>query len=396
MRKGWLFGGLAALALASALWANNGVVHLKDGRVFSGDVDESNPPQVTVTLDGVKEIFQRDDINSIEYPGSVDEQYADRMDKLGEHDITGRLAVANWARELGRYDLARRAAIEAMDIDPADSRASQLLHDIGVEAALHRGGPAPAVSSPVTAPAAAQIAPKPYLTVDQINSIRQLELRPDETFRVSFTHDVRQRFLDLGTTDTGSFKALSPVEQARMILDSGTTAMAVDVRIDSDPAALAEYHHRIQPRVIGGCTLGGCHNTVVAAGGFALFSGDESPEAWYTNYYLLQTYVRPATADGAPGKFMIDRTHPDQSLLLEYGLPRAQAKSPHPPALNFHPAFSGRDDLHYELVEQWITGMLRPDGGEYPEIHYRPPWATASAAATTQLVTAGTQPAAVP
>jgi hypothetical protein len=121
---------------------------------------------------------------------------------------------------------------------------------------------------------------------------------------------------------------------------------------------------------LSGCAVSGCHNTVASAGGFLLFTGDNSPRADYTNFYILQHYERlPAVRDGIV-RLMIDRTHPEDSLLGQYGLAQDMGAPPHPKADNFRPIFMGRSDGRYVSLLRWIGLLLKPEGGIYPDIHY--------------------------
>jgi hypothetical protein len=380
MHRAWLFGVIAALSLASALWARQGLVHLKDGSEIWGDVDESDPDTVTITIHNVRETMSRADVESIEFFASLEEEFQLRLDRLKPDDVAGRLEIARWADGLNQYELARRAAADALAIDPSNPDALEMMRTAGIQAAVvHNAASAPPQTRPaiVITPTSAPPpeAPKPYLTLDQVNEIRQIELKPDESFKVSFQNDVKKRYLARGEIDATSFYSLSPDDQARKILATGDAALANDVRINTDPASLADFRSHILPYIIGGCAVSGCHNPVTPAGGFALFIKDDSPRAAYTNFYMLQSYSRPSPAGGGVVDVMIDRIHPEQSLLAQYGLPRAIAAPPHPPALNFHPPFPGRNDPRYQALTYWMVMSLRPEGDDFPGIHYQPPWA---------------------
>jgi predicted CxxxxCH...CXXCH cytochrome family protein len=149
------------------------------------------------------------------------------------------------------------------------------------------------------------------------------------------------------------------------------------VIIESDPASLAEFRSRVGPVVVGGCAAVGCHSSATAAGGFGLFTHDDSPRAWYTNFYILQTWQQQAIVPGGASIAMIDRIHPEESLLAQYGLPLALAAPAHPALAKFRPAFPSRMEPHYQALIRWMGFLLRPEGGRYADIHYQPPWVTA-------------------
>jgi hypothetical protein len=386
MQKAWCFSVLAAGVLAAALWvpmlrASPGVVHLTDGTQVSGDVNDNDPKQVTITIHGVQEVFPRDSVDSIEYPGNIDDQYNAKIGNLAPRDVTGRLAVARWALDQRRYDLARRATAEALDIDHANAAAADLMRTITYQATLTTGAaehnvatqPVSSSAEPLNAEHVETVKSR-YLNEDQINRIRQVELKPDDQVRVAFNKDVRRRFLAMGLADSTTFYELNPTAQALEILTKGDPSMAADVRILSDPAAIAEFRGgaaRVQPIILGGCAVSGCHNATAAAGGFVLSTNDESPAAAYSNFCTLQSYYQPATTLEMR-RSMIDRTYPEKSLLLQYCLPQQLTDTPHPEARNFHSLFGGRNDPRYQSFLHWITYVLKPDGGIYAGINDHP------------------------
>ena len=57
---------------------------------------------------------------------------------------------------------------------------------------------------------------------------------------------------------------------------------------------------------------------------------------------------------------MIDRDEPRTSLLAAYGLPRAEAKTPHPDVPGFRPYFRTRNDKRYGSMIDWIDRLRHP------------------------------------
>ncbi len=84
----------------------------------------------------------------------------------------------------------------------------------------------------------------------------------------------------------------------------------------------------------------------------------------YTNFYILHKY---ANKDGR----MIDRTKPEESLLLQYGLPREMTNTPHPDVPGWRPRFTSKSDRLYEQYRAFIDSLWQPtpDYG----ITYTPP-----------------------
>src|SRR3984957_6101059 len=231
MLKGVLFGTVAVMALCSVLWARQGVVYLTDGTQLTGDVDDHDPNVVVVLSRGVRSTVERDQVSAVEYPGNLDDQFASTMARLKPNDVSGRLGVARWAMERRRFDLARRAAADALAIDHSNPDVIDLMRTIDYEASLPVND---AVSSTPTHRMIVRRAPVKtvFITDDQVNEIRQSELQTaDEGFRVSFRNDVRQKYLASVGGDARAFYSLSLSEQARQILAAGDAEMDRDVII---------------------------------------------------------------------------------------------------------------------------------------------------------------------
>jgi hypothetical protein len=228
--------------------------------------------------------------------------------------------------------------------------------------------------------------------MDDVYAMRRAELRPDEDVRIQFLRDVQKRYLIASKANAAAFNAAGPGVQA-LAIQAYDPQMAQDVRITSDPQALAEYRTRIEPRILAGCASSGCHNSenVGRAGGFYLYSNVRSPPASYTNFFILQNYSRKVDTTDAFGKgeaerMMIDRLHAQSSLLVQYALPRVMASTPHPDVPNWKPMYWRTDDPACVEILNWIGTTLRPIRPDY-EIKFTVPWTspptTEPAAATT-------------
>ena len=72
----------------------------------------------------------------------------------------------------------------------------------------------------------------------------------------------------------------------------------------------------------------------------------------YTNFVALNRFER----DGA---LMIDRFAPDDSLLLQWALPRDVARYPAPDVPGWKPRFKSSTDRRYVAVRDWIDGLVK-------------------------------------
>jgi hypothetical protein len=380
MLRRWWLSGAVVVVCSSMLLARQGVVRTDDGRVIEGDITQSvNDDLVTITIGTGQVTVPRSDVLSIIYGDDIAKEFTERLRELPAADIRDRLELGQWALDKNQYDLARQAANGVLRIDPGNVDAMTLLGTIqGQQALAERESAAAAAAAqpqnptPTTEPTPpSPQAPSIYLSDDQINRIRQFELRPDDAVRVAFDPDVRQRYVAQTGDDPQTFAALEPTAQAQFILSRGDPTLTAGVKILSDPESLDDFRRRIQIRILVGCSASGCHGGDTPAGDFGLFTDASQVPAAYTNFYILQQYRlkidSPKTVWGSgPVEWrMIDRTHPAQSLLIQYGLPREAAQLPHPDVPGWRAMFAGEQDPDYADMLQWIGQTLKSMDPDY-------------------------------
>ena len=372
---------LIVLSLAMAAWARNGIVTLKDGTTFEGEVTE-NANTVTVVIKGKGPArVQRANVKNIEYLPGPKEQFDQRMAKLNKTDVKGRVELAKWAIDNQEYDLAINAADAAVAIDANNEEAMQVRKTAEAKRqAAKNGGKAtgPSGAAPENGPKVNPSVPgddgttgaRPadnmgkdlrLVTAAEINRIRQLEFQKGENVQMRLQNGVKQRYLASSDYTPEQFNKMTPLEQGFQILDNGSSKLKNDVIITSDPAAVAQFKSVVQRNVLPGCASVQCHGGN-NAGAFKLRNpAVKDPEA-YTNFLVMQAYT--TTIDGKEYT-MIDRARPENSLVLHYGLPQADSTVPHPKAQNFKPIFRGTRDPKYQQIIEWASKTLAPVAPEY-------------------------------
>jgi tetratricopeptide (TPR) repeat protein len=382
-----LVGFVVAAGLgASVLFAKTGVVTMKDGRTYEGDVQEKDAKTVIVNIHGGETFLERDGISKIEYHDSLLDQFNDQLAKLDGKDVQGRIKLARWAFDQEQYDLSRQALEQALGIDPKNKEAQDLLDTVRSQIRLQRVR----TTQPTTltvGPGAAEFArnspqsDRKLLTANEINKIRQEELRATDTaVRFNFTNDVKKRWATLMNKEIGYLNAMRPLDQALAILDGNYPEgvhLSDDVRVLSDPASIRDYRNLIQPIIMSGCATSGCHGGP-NGGKFILYTLTDNAEAvTYTNFYILTQYTKKIGSP-TPGVFgsgerrMIDRGQANLSLLVQYGLPPEIAEFDHPSVRNFRPVFHTLQDQDLRRFVTWMNDSLRPMNPDYG-ISYTPP-----------------------
>jgi len=412
MRKS-LFAAAAVLAMAGLVWAAGrpGVVRTKDGGAFDGLVDEKEET-VVVNVHGIDTTIARDNILSISY-GDFESRWSEAYGKLEKTDEAGRITAARKAFEEHRYDLAEKALRDTLAINPNNAEAAEMLKLTINQRRMERTAganstgeqPAATPSTPGTAPVKT---PGQWntLTPAEISHVKQLEVRPDDgKVRFGFDNNVRKKYYDanpqLATQyhTYNDFIKESQSVQAEMIIKDGGD-MAKDVRVVNDPEVIVTFRKNVLPLVLQGCATSLCHggNDQAAISKFALISPAADNAAVYTDFYVLTTtkvnankgVIANVTSGGPDWQYMVDRTHPSDSLVLQYGLPDSMADKKHPHVAGYNGVFTkGKTDPKYAAIANWVQSLspIAPDYGISFKLERNAP---AAAAPTT---TPSTQPA---
>lgn len=367
--------GAAGLLLAAG---RPGVVRLKDGGVYEGSVEEKTDT-VVVDVRGILTEIPRERIASVVY-GDFETRWREAYAKLDENDSKGRVAAARRAFDERRYDLAETAARDAQRVDPNSTEAAEILKLTINQRRLEQGNPNQANPDQPPRPNGEANPPKSttsykLLTAEQINRMKQLELRENETVaRFNLKNNVAKRYHDADSRINMSYSEFlrQPVsERARMIIANGGPELAKDVEVTNDPAALQEFRRETLGLILNGCATSACHGgTNEASKAFPLVAPAPDVATSYSNFYQISTWQKKQAANmtealiGGSNLQMINRVRPEESLLLQYGL--ADAEHKHPPSQGFKPMFTrGRDDVKYKKIATFIDGLrkIEPDYG---------------------------------
>lgn len=387
MRKLLAGAVVGTLALCGpVLLAKPGVVLTVNGQRFEGDVTE-RADDVIITIRGVQTTLNRGDVSSIEYNGGFAADFADRLSRLAADDAKGRIELARWAMQQGQFESARDALESALAIDTNNAEATQLLGHARsqIRLQLQQGaaaghgrsvGPAGSTTRPAEPASDGRRRASRVLSEGDIQAIRRAEWRTDrdDPVRVRIEVPLAKAYAESKQIKWSDFSRRRPVDQARALLTDGSPADRKAVTILSDPPSMAEFKRFVAPTILSGCATSNCHGGP-NAGRFVLINPAENEAAVYSNFFLLDSYVKPATpapagssAEQAAGSVfgggagelrMIERGKPSRSLLVQYGLPPDVAEYDHPKVANYDtPVFQSMNDPRLEPIVRWIERSL--------------------------------------
>lgn len=316
----------------------------------------------------------------------VQQEYRQRFSALEAKDIKGHYALAEWCREQGQYRLLLRQVDYVLSLD-ADHENARLLRRIALREINRR--PDEKAADGRAGAEAEDASDGEYLTPAQIQKLRFAEfMRPtDDVFRlldeeedligrrddddkrmrtgpreflqVRFESGVLHDFLDqmAGHPDFSGrearirFMKLTPTQQLQLIRHHTGDKYAKRIAIGSDPLVIREFR-KVLPIALAGCGTSACHGGPEAKG-FRLRVGRPDTDAnLYTNFMILNRVTKGKDR-------LVNRTKPEDSLLLEFGLPTRYAEKIHPVEIpELYPR--GPEDPRYQTVIQWVEKLMVP------------------------------------
>ena len=225
--------------------------------------------------------------------------------------------------------------------------------------------------APAEEPEPEALPPAPVLSERDIQRLKMLELTldgPAEVVRVRFKRKGRRADLpeqvleelrrrpDFEPEWEQVLRRGRAYEKLQLILRETGMKYADRIEIQSDPEVFARYRRRMLPLINRTCGRSGCHfGKTARAFRFPLGSMSSDAHA-YTTFVLLD---QMETRHGP----LIDRTVPNESVLLGYMLPQEQNEQPHPEVGRgppFKPALRSAEDELYTEVLDWLNYLIVP------------------------------------
>ena len=112
--------------------------------------------------------------------------------------------------------------------------------------------------------------------------------------------------------------------------------------------------------LMNNCSTSRCHGGSNSGRLRLLQTGAATDRVRYTNLLILDRF---RTKEGVP---LLDWEQPEQSLLVQYGLPRSETTTPHPAVKGWKPLFTGRQRSMKDGAALWMNSMMQSPRPEYP------------------------------
>jgi hypothetical protein len=221
----------------------------------------------------------------------------------------------------------------------------------------------------------ADLLPDTIISAADVNVMRVYEIDFANPPKVAVDPDTIRALLEAyGTSPlipasteerTALFRA-DPLQIVRLMFELRAREFYPRIQVLSEPHSLNEFRRRVHNTwLINNCATSGCHGGA-RAGRFFLHRRDHKDDrVRYTNLLILE---RLSLNEQWP---LINYDDPMMSVIIQHGLPRSQARLPHPPAKGWKPVFAGSSPRLLQGTLQWIDSMFRPRP-DYP-VEFEPP-----------------------
>ena len=372
---------LKVVRLVEPAPGQTGVVILRNGQQQEGIVLEDAFDHVLLDIDGIQARLPRKTVDHVILEPSFEERYARYKDSLGGNQPLRHLELCKWLMLNRKYEMARDELLEllAMDQEP---EAQHLLKI--VEAQLALGEPLRPPARPRDAGDGDDADRPPgdkddpfggLLTNEDVNLIRIYEIDFDRPPKVSVEAETIRTMLErysasrlIPATESGrrELYRAEPLEIVELLFKLRARDLYPDVNVVTEPWALNLFRRRVHNTwLLNTCATVRCHGGG-RAGRFYLHRQRYKDErVRYTNLLILHRM------DLDPDWPLINYNEPMMSLIVQYGLPRQEARKPHPDVKGWKAVFGPAGQRMLRDTLDWIDAMMKPRP-EYP-VEYQPP-----------------------
>ena len=346
---------------------------LQTGREQQGILLEDDFEYVVLEIRGIPTRFPREAVSRVTLEPTFEELYEHFKATIQPDNTDARIAFARWLFDHEQYELAKE---EIRDVRRRtnDSEARRLETLIDAQLALEerarereeqqsRAGDDPDRERDRDDRRIPE-GPTRLLTSDEVNLIRVYEIDFDRPPKVSVRPETIQRLVERYGTDsripsgaaerTAMFRE-DAVEIVRLMFDLRARDLYPEVQVNSEPYALNLFRQRVHNAwLVQNCSTSRCHGGP-DAGRLQLHNRNfQDSRVWMTNLLILEeTELDPQWP-------LINYDEPRMSQIIQYALPRSEARLPHPDVPGWRPVFRRSNQRLLDDTIRWIDSMMTP------------------------------------
>ena len=350
-----------------------GIVFLRDGTALRGTLLKDSFGEVVLEIEGIRSRLPRSIVHRAEFDLTLEQKYERFKASIDPEQYLRRFDLARWLFQEERYDLAQKELI-ALVGDSQLPDAIQLLRIVEAQLKLNdgllepRNDPAFESTSEHDGTKSGTVSlrdmlPKNLLTEKDVNIIRVYEIDFDRPPKMHISPDSIREILEMygdsklipsdSVGRTRLFRA-EPLEVVKLLFDLHARDLYSRIDVQTEPPSLNLFRQRVHDAwLIPNCATSRCHGGLDAGRLFLHRHNHKRPNVRYTNMLILERWDETERP-------LIDYDKPEDSLLLQYALPRKDARFPHPDVKGFRPIFTRANQRLLRDSLAWIRSMYRP------------------------------------
>lgn len=351
------------------------IVYTKDGRRFAGLLSASRPEEMVLRVAGVLMTLPTSDVEKYQILPPLLERYRDLKASAGT-DPEQLLRIAEWLQARDRFELALTEVNAALKSQPdhSDAKRLKILLEEQIRLKFKAAKPPAPATDPAPNPIPAAVnRPKnfPTLSPAHVNLIKVYELDLADNPRFLIPRETVERMLNayaanplVPSTQEGRDALIRrPANEIlSLMFDLRAREFYTEVNVLDQPRSMVAFRDKIARTWLNNsCATTQCHGGTEAGRLVLLNQRPAADIPMYTNLLILSRFK---TAKGQP---LINWENPERSILLQMGLPRDKAISPHPEVLSglndidaWKPVFRSRTDQPFRDAVAWIKRMRQP------------------------------------
>lgn len=367
-----------------------GIVFLLDGETREGVIIEDAFEHVLMEIppgSGIRAKLKRDLVSHVVLQPSFEQRYQEYKAALQPGMYDAHLALCKWLFEQRRYELAEQELRELLDkTEMADAR--KLLTIVEAQLALSQPRPksdesehegdenesADGESDTTEEPEkdSSNTSGSRTLTRAEVNLIRVFEIDFDHPPKVTITPETIKALIDnygthkqIPASQTGRnamYRAAAnqPLDIVRLMFDLRARDLYDQIRVNTEPHSMNLFRQRVHDTwLMNNCATSRCHGGPEAGRFFLHRKNYKDERVRYTNFLILERLKID------PEWQLINYDKPEDSLILQYALPRNESRKPHPHVPGWTAAINASSKrLHQDAID-WIKSMMSPRP-EYP------------------------------
>ncbi len=366
------------IRLADPLPGQHGVVRLRNGQIAQGIILEDSFEQAVVQIEGIPVAFRRRVVEEVELEATFEQRYAQLKASLEPNRPVQHLVFCRWLVENHRYDLAQQELRELLRGSPDSEEARRLLVvvDAQVEMQQKRAAkPQPTDLDSALARDGAELLASDIISHADVNCIRAYEIDfrapprlmvSPETIRKLIENYSTSSFMPTSAEGRRALFRAEPLEVVKLMFQVRARDLYPEIQVITEPRALNLFRRRVHDTwLMNSCATSRCHGGPNAGDFFLHEARYRDERVCYTNLLILERL------EVDPEWPLINFNVPMDSLIIQYGLPRDEARKPHPDVPGWTPIFTRGHHRMLRVALEWIESMMQPRP-QYP-VEYEPP-----------------------